>query len=132
MNLEKVIEQQPAARWTNDCQGKKDYDGNLVSISTRYWPRGGGFNILRDGVFKSTAETDPQIRPSAKTSIHINCNEPDENGLNSDYAELASIEFEADTEEEVKALVETWVAASYRRIVSTLLAEYGKADLEIV
>ena len=35
---------QPYAMWTDDCQGKKDYDGNMVSISTRYWPgpSGGG------------------------------------------------------------------------------------------
>lgn len=24
--------------WRNDCQGKKDYDGRLVEVSTRYWP----------------------------------------------------------------------------------------------
>lgn len=31
------------AKWTPDCQGKKDYDGQILSISTRYWPSGGGF-----------------------------------------------------------------------------------------
>ena len=36
------------ARWTDDCQGKKDFDGRLLSYSTRYWPasyRGSGIYI---------------------------------------------------------------------------------------
>jgi hypothetical protein len=27
-----------AAQWTDDCFGKKDYDGDILSVSTRYWP----------------------------------------------------------------------------------------------
>jgi hypothetical protein len=30
-------------KWRNDCQGKKDYDGRIVHVSSRYWPRGGGY-----------------------------------------------------------------------------------------
>jgi len=28
----------PCAEWTDDCQGKKDYDGPIITIATRYWP----------------------------------------------------------------------------------------------
>ncbi len=52
-----------AAKWTNDCQGKKDYDGSIVRITTRYWPRGGGFTILRGGVAEEK-DTRPDIRPA--------------------------------------------------------------------
>lgn len=35
----KAIESfKPAAAWTDDCQGKKDYDGRLIDISCRYYP----------------------------------------------------------------------------------------------
>ena len=27
-----------AAEWTDDCQGKKDYDGDVLAITTRCWP----------------------------------------------------------------------------------------------
>lgn len=26
------------AAWTDDCQGKKNFDLNIVQLSTRYWP----------------------------------------------------------------------------------------------
>lgn len=32
--------------WKPDCQGKWNYDCDLVSLSCRYWPRGGGFHTL--------------------------------------------------------------------------------------
>ncbi len=125
-----VLDIKPAAIWTPDCQGKWDYDGRLVSISTRYWPRGGGFHISDGkGDFRPSVEAHPEVRPSATAAIDINCGEPDENGHNSDYAHLAEQEFEADTEEEVKAQVEAWVEDQYQRIVKCLLTEYGKDNL---
>jgi len=36
-------------KWTNDCQGKKDFDGPIVTLSSRYWPSGGGFSMLDTG-----------------------------------------------------------------------------------
>ena len=128
-----VLDMKPAARWTPDCQGNWDYDGRLISISTRYWPAGGGFHIYdpkqaKRGLHPSS-EDFPEIKPSANAAIHINCGEPDENGFNSPYAHLVEKEFEADTEQEVKADVEKWVAEQYARIVKCLMAEYGKESL---
>jgi hypothetical protein len=82
----------PCARWTPDCQGKQDYDGRLLDISTRYWPSG----YQRNG------------KPSAKAAIRLMFGEPDENGYGDSVA-WREQGFEADTEAEVKALVEVWV-----------------------
>jgi hypothetical protein len=90
----------PAARWTNDCQGKKDYDGRLLDISTRYWPG----NYRQDG------------RPSAKAAIHINHGEPDETG-NADYTTWREADFTGDTEQDVKRQVEEWVAAQFAEVL---------------
>jgi hypothetical protein len=133
---ESVLKMKPAARWTPDCQGKWDYDGRLVCISTRYWPAGGGFHIY-DGRqpergLHPSSEDFPEIKPSAIASIDIRCGETDESGHNEDYAHLSEKEFEADTEAEVKSQVEDWVRSEYLRIVTCLLREYGKSDLEVM
>ncbi len=109
----------PCVRWTDDCQGKKDYDGRLVSISTRYWPRGGGFWVLRDGEFQDN-DARPEIRPKASASIVLNHGEPDKYGYGN-YIVIAEQDFEADTEAEVKALVEAWVAEQFRAIARKIL-----------
>jgi hypothetical protein len=113
----------PCARWTDDCQGKKDYDGRLLSISAHYWPGVEGqrdfntydaptsqFSILpygRDG------------RPSAKATIHLDHGEPDEYGYG-DYLVWREQEFVADTEAEVKAMVEAWVRERFEEIQALL------------
>jgi hypothetical protein len=77
----------PCAEWKNDCQGKKDFDGPILSVSTRYWPGPG--------------------RPSATTSIYLNIGPP---GADVDDIIWRQRDFEADTEAEVKAAVESWVS----------------------
>ncbi len=79
----------PSARWS-DCQGKKDFDGWLVSISTRYWPGYGS-------------------RPSAHSSINLLFGDADDDGYNADYFMLTEKTFEGDTEADVKRQVEVWV-----------------------
>lgn len=97
-------------KWTNDCQGKKDYDGTLIRVSTRYWPRGGGFSLLDSstGKFQENNER-PEIKPSAHSSI-----------LREDDSVLFEESFEAETEEEVKSLVEKWVEYRYSQILYSL------------
>jgi hypothetical protein len=57
-----------AAKWTNDCGGKKDYDGDILSVSTRYWPADGGFWIDKgDGL--GLRKNDVLSKPSAKSSL---------------------------------------------------------------
>ncbi|MGN6205960.1 hypothetical protein [Humibacter sp.] len=112
------------AKWTDDCQGKKDFDGTLVSISTRYWPRGGGFSMMyRDerGVTQFGTNTNRDIKPSANASIHLDYFDADGDP---EYQALAMEEFEAETEDEVKAQVEAWAATQYARVVAAMRREF--------
>lgn len=114
------------AEWTDDCQGKKDYDGDILSISTRYWPRGGGFHVfdrLRPELGMQDNETRPEIKPSATSSLVIGFR--DEDGCE-DTFELASAEFEADTFEEIAPQVRDWAQTQMDRAVTVLRAEFGK------
>jgi hypothetical protein len=121
-----VADLTPCAKWTNDCQGKKDYDGRLIDISTRYWPAGGGFHMWDGHEFKSSAETRPHVRPSATASILLRHGEPDEYG-SGDYLTLAERDFEGETEADVKAQVEAWVAEQFRAIAALVARHYGVA-----
>src|SRR4051794_15112599 len=94
-------------KWTPDCQGKWDYDGALIRVSTRYWPRGGGFSIYDGGEFRTNENQ--EIRPSANSTIYLGEDEV-----------LVEQDFEGDTEAEVKCAVEVWVAAQFNRIASLL------------
>jgi hypothetical protein len=117
MNEAKQSEETLCARWTDDCQGKKDYDGRIISLSTRYWPRGGGFHVLSKDHKEFALSEDAAIRPSAHASIHLNFGEPDEYGYG-DYRALAEMLFEADTEDEVKAQVEVWAKNKFEQIIA--------------
>jgi len=102
--------------WTPDCQGKWDYDADLVRVSSRYWPRCGGFMAMyRDdtGVRVEDNDARPEIRPSARASILLQ-EQP-----------VAEASFEGDTEAEVKAQVEAWAQAQFERIAQAVRALYG-------
>lgn len=115
----------PCAKWTPDCQGKQDYDGRLISISTRYWPQGGGFYVLTPRRVEGN-EARPEIRPSATASILLNYGKPDEFGFG-EYITLAERGFEADTEADTKALVEAWVTEQFASISRLVATHYGVA-----
>lgn len=91
-----MTELRPAAVWTPDCQGKQDFDGPILSISTRYWPAGYG------------------PTPSANVALMVDL--PDGEQL-----EIKSQDFAADTETEVKALVEAWAQATMEAVVRPLI-----------
>lgn len=114
---------QVPAKWTPDCQGKWDYDGRLVSISTRYWPQGGGFHLFADGDFVASADH-PMTRgtpPSANCSILLHHGDPDDQ----DYTTIIEKGFEGATEAQVKADVEKWAAEQYQRVVKAIRAEFA-------
>ena len=112
------------AEWTDDCQGKKDYDAPIIEISTRYWPRGGGFMLVRreegQPVKIEENEARPEVKPSANSTLIIRHSE----GMG--IAELAEQNFEADTYEEVAAQVETWAQQQMDRVVAALRREYAR------
>lgn len=113
-----------AAKWTDDCQGKKDYDGRILSISTRYWPRGGGFHLFdsrHPELGLQNNETRPRIKPSATSSLVIWY--LDENGCQ-DSLDIVSAEFKGETFEEINPQVEAWAQKQMDRAVSILRKEF--------
>ena len=91
--------------WTHDCCGKQDYDADLVKLSARYWPKGGGFFTFDTSNRKFEGnEARPEVKPSAHASIMLQ------------EETIAEAEFEADTEGEVKALVEKWAQEQFDKI----------------
>lgn len=102
--------------WTDDCQGKKDFDGDILSLSTRYWPRGGGFHasfiVPGQPVVWEGNEARPEIKPSAHSSILLL------------GKELVSKEFEAETEAEVKQQVEDWARAQIEPLRDLIKERY--------
>ena len=103
-----------AAEWTLDCQGKQDYDAEIVSLSTRYWPRGGGFSIRQDGEFKTNHRQD--IKPSAVVAIYLVSGDPNDHR----HEKIWSAKFEAETEAEVNALVEAWAREKFAKVVAIM------------
>lgn len=119
----------PCAKWQDDCQGKKDYDGRLISISTRYWPGpDGGSAMTFDSATGQIGEAPYGSKPSAKASILLNHGEPDQYGYG-DYTDLAEAEFEGDTEADVKAKVEVWVLEQFN-VIHKLIADHYRAQAE--
>ena len=104
-----------AALWTDDCQGKKDYDGEICCISSRYWPRGGGFSVFDGKTFSTNG--DQNIKPSAVS--HIGIRLPD-----TDIFDLARKTFEGESFDEIKIQVEAWAKEQYERAVKALLHEF--------
>lgn len=90
------------AKWTDDCQGKKDFDGEVLSISSRFYPP----SYSRDGQTFS-----------AMSSLNLY-------GTDDSYAEVVRGDFKGATEEEVKAKVENWASAQWNRAVRALAAEF--------
>lgn len=112
-----------AANWTNDCQGKKDFDGSIVRISTRYWPRGGGVSIWDGRDFRTNS--DQTIRPSATAAIVLCHGEPREGSPYGDYTDLAEREFSGDTFEEVAQQVEVWGQEQFDKIRNLLASAFA-------
>ena len=89
----------PSFEWTDDCQGKKDYDGRLLSVSSRYWPP----SYNRDG--KHTAVSSIAWGDLAEGP----------------YVDLARREFSAESLDEVKRLVEAWVQEQSREFFAKIV-----------
>jgi hypothetical protein len=114
----------PRAVWTQDCQGKQDFDGPLFSISSRYYPgpSGGGFmSVSNSGIGGAKIETIPyDSQPSAVSTIHLRLGPVENHDGGGDYYVWKRAEFTAPTEAEVKAQVEAWVTERMAEIVTAL------------
>lgn len=107
------------AEWTPDCQGKQDYDADLVHLSTRYWPAGGGYaERTADGRWLENQDR-PGIQPSATATIYLQ------------DTPLLAASFEGATEAEVKAKVEAWAGVQFAKLANAVQAAFsvGQKDL---
>jgi hypothetical protein len=99
--------------WTPDCQGKEDFDGAMVFLSTRIYPRGGSSDIweIRDGVVVDHSKTDDPRRQGIKPSgyAHIVVF-----GVNYERS------FEAETTEQLKKDIEAWYSQYIERAQNLL------------
>jgi hypothetical protein len=104
------------ARWTNDCGGKQDFDGPILSLSTRYWPGpegGSGMVVTADAGRTTIADLPYGPWPSATAEILLH--HGDEESIT-----LREESFEAATEQEVKAMVEAWADSQFNDILAKL------------
>jgi hypothetical protein len=119
----------PFARWTDDCSGKKDFDGPIISVFTRYWPAGGS------GMVYDTAHPELGLHPEnngAPASAHSEivlryytaegyANPEDDQG---EYETLVEKEFKGGSGAEVRAQVVAWVHQQLIQIHLVLLSHY--------
>lgn len=109
--------------WIPDCHSKQDYDGTLVSLSCRMYPRGGGFIQVdtKTGEVKENSDR-PTIPPEATVSILLGdpCGGP--------YETLASAYFVEETEEKVKALVERWSAGMIAKVEAAVRQAFSAGN----
>ena len=85
--------------WQHDCQGKQDYDGRIVHVSTRYWP----------------PNYDRSAQHTAHSAIIIGEDDP-----------LVERHFSATAESDVKRQVEEWVVGQIKIIERILAAALGQ------
>lgn len=107
--------------WEPDCQGKWDYDYPLVSLSCRYYPRGGGYDVYHNGAWEVN-EDRPEIGPTAQASICIG------DLVNGPYETLAEAYFGGKTESEVKRQVELWAEEMIERVEYAIRKEFLSAQ----
>jgi hypothetical protein len=111
----------PNLQWTDDCSGKKDYDGSILKIFTRYWPRGGGYFVVNNDPHRGLSIEDnehrPEVKPSAVSELAIQL-------ADDDLIVLTSSNFDGESFEEVQEKVEAWVLDQFQRAVAALRSEF--------
>lgn len=105
--------------WTSDCQGKKDYDGDVVAISTRYWP--GPVTVFDTSKPEKGLHEEPGGQPRAHCSIVLLDGATDHEGTTETLAEM---KFVGGSFREVSRQVEAWAQEQMDRIATALRAEF--------
>lgn len=106
------------AKWTDDCQGKKNYDGPVLVVSTRYWPPEGGFSTFdtTTGVFDHQPVRGGKHTATCSLDL-IDAETDDEYG---DHVSLIERDFSADTFEKLKSQVERFAQTQVDRATKAL------------
>lgn len=90
------------AKWEMNCQGKQDYDANVLAIWSRSYPER-DWSVVGGGITK----------PSAVAGLYLIHSEDGEN----DYTTILKEKFEGETEAEVQVQVEQWAQKVMDRLV---------------
>lgn len=107
----------PAAEWTNDCCGKKDYDGKIVVVSTRYWPKGGSTMVFDSGHPELGLRAYDDGSPASAHSSILLVGSGEE-------LVLTEVQKTGAGFNEVSLAVEEWVQEQMNRIESALRMEF--------
>ena len=109
----KISELSLDAEWKDDCQGKKDFDGNILLLSTRFYSES---YHLRWPAKRKMA--------SAASGLYFAAKINDE----SEWITLYKKEFEGATDSEVKKAVEDWTKSVFQEI-SQVVIDHFKSKL---
>lgn len=107
---------EPFAAWTDDCQGKKNYDFPVIGVNTRYWSPGGMI------VYDATAG---RFVDQLTTNHTATCSlEIVHRGTDDEFPDRYSLierDFSGDSFEAVKADVEAWAREQYAKAVKAVV-----------
>lgn len=118
------------AEWTLDCGGKKSFDGEVVVLSSRYWPGGhwpaGSIVVTpKDHNGHQYMNAEPYTRRHhAHTSICL------VKGIQGDHVQVADEHFFGDSFDEVKVAVEAWASVMVARVWRAVIAEFASHEPE--
>lgn len=103
------------AVWTDDCQGKKDYDGGFLRISSRFWPgeqdHGEGMMVTEYTPGKGVSIGSYKLQQASAVAAIIMVLPAD------DTLTLREAKFTGANFKEVSADVEAWVQSNVDDIV---------------
>ncbi len=102
------------AYWTTDCQGKKDYDTEIISFSCRIYPP----RYNNDSLYSGSAHL--YLRNGNGEGFFEDINNETREYREGDYFELASNDFESDSESGLKAQIENWCDEKYNVLIKGL------------
>lgn len=107
----------PAVYWTPHNRGMQDYDGNLLSISCRFYPNGYYYHAMIEGQVQEVFVEHP---PLAVCRLLLRFTNTEGEQPYEDALSLAERHFQAPTEAEVKAQVEAWAGAQLDSVAGVL------------
>lgn len=111
--------------WKDDCFGKKDYDMDILSVSSRYWPSGGSSLIYEKG---NLQKYDDGTLPCAISHILIS------DGNGDSYPLISSGYIYGADFEEVAMKVEKWTQEQMGKAIQVLqeaFAGVSQKELEL-
>lgn len=114
------------AKWRDDCQGKKDYDGEVVVLSCRYWPGAdseqGTMIVTRDHNGQVVIGTEPH---GERHHVHASICLVKAGG---DFATLTHEHFYGNSFDEVRVATEGWAKGAVARVWRAVIVEFARDE----